>query len=135
MAATVMHPLSRLRLRTRLILLTGLCALAFVMRVGVASSMMHQRRIDDRIDKLRASCWRHAASPSSSRYGGPDDRLLAQTYDGMVLLHGGDPKREGMSTTAKDARRRSSAELARIALRDSDSGVIADTAARPGETL
>jgi len=49
-----MKLLSHLRLRTKLIVLTGLCSLAFVILVGVASSMMHQRMIDDRIDKLRA---------------------------------------------------------------------------------
>jgi len=36
------------------------------------------------------------------RYGGPDDCLVVQTYNGMVVIHGGDPKREGEPTTAKD---------------------------------
>ena len=49
-----MHILSRLRLRTKLALLMGLSALALVVSIGFAASIMHQRMIDDRVDKLRA---------------------------------------------------------------------------------
>src|SRR5262249_33622200 len=51
---TVMHILSRLRLRTKLALLMGLSALAVVACIAAASSTMHQRLIDDRLDKLQA---------------------------------------------------------------------------------
>lgn len=44
------------------------------------------------------------------RNGGPDDYLLVQTHDGTVVMHGGDPKREGKLTTAVDSQGRNSAE-------------------------
>ena len=49
-----MHILSRLRLRTKLALLMGLAALAFVVSNGISASMLRQRMTDDRVDKLRA---------------------------------------------------------------------------------
>ena len=49
-----MHILSRLRLRTKLALLMGLSALALVASIAMASSILHQRMLDDRIDKLAA---------------------------------------------------------------------------------
>src|SRR5208283_1246156 len=49
-----MNLLSRLKLRTKLALLLGLSALAVVVSIGAAASLMHQRMFDDRIDKLRA---------------------------------------------------------------------------------
>lgn len=49
-----MHILSRLRLRTMLALLKGLSALALVASIAVASSIMHQRMLHDRLDKLHS---------------------------------------------------------------------------------
>jgi methyl-accepting chemotaxis protein len=49
-----MHVLSHLRLRTKLAALMGLSAIALIATVAVASSLLHQRMIDDRVDKLRA---------------------------------------------------------------------------------
>ena len=49
-----MNVLSRLRLRTKLALLMGLSALALVAATTIAASVLHQRMLDDRIDKLRA---------------------------------------------------------------------------------
>jgi len=154
-----MHILSRLRLHTKLILLIGLCALAFVALIGVASSMLHQRMLDGRIDKLRAvvlearsfaqfleqrvstgQITREQALATfrdqvhGMRYGSSDDYLLVQTYDGLVVMHGGDPAREGKPTTAKDAQGRTSAELANLVLRHADSGLITYNVARPGQT-
>jgi len=48
-----MHILSRLRIRTKLALLLGLSTLALVAAIGVAASLMQQRMLTDRIDKLR----------------------------------------------------------------------------------
>jgi methyl-accepting chemotaxis protein len=70
----------------------------------------------------------------SVRFGGADDYLLVQTYSGLVVIHGGDPQREGKPTTAKDSQGRSSAELANAALRNSDGGVITYEVAKPGQT-
>ncbi len=49
-----MNILSRLRLRTKLSLLLGLFVLALVVSIGAAASLIHQRLLDDRVDKLRA---------------------------------------------------------------------------------
>jgi methyl-accepting chemotaxis protein len=49
-----MHILSRLRLRTKLALLMGLSALALVASIAIASSILRQRMLDDRIDQLAA---------------------------------------------------------------------------------
>jgi methyl-accepting chemotaxis protein len=158
--ASQMQILSRLRLRTKLALLIGLSALASVVLIAVASSLMHQRMIEDRIDKLRAvvletrgfaqalekqviaqRITREQALAEfrdqlhTVRYGGEDDYLLAQTFDGLVVMHGGDARREGKLTTAKDDQGRSSAELAREVLRNADGGVIYYSVAKPGQTV
>src|SRR5579859_6732390 len=49
-----MNLLSHFKLRTKLVLLLGLSALALVISIGMAASLMHQRMMDDRIDKVRA---------------------------------------------------------------------------------
>lgn len=49
-----MSILSRLRLRTKFALLISLSALALIALSGVATSMLHQWMMDDRIDKLRS---------------------------------------------------------------------------------
>ena len=46
--------LSHFKLRTKLTLLLGLSALALIVSVGTAASLLHQRMVDDRVDKLRA---------------------------------------------------------------------------------
>ena len=45
---------SRLKLRTKLLLLLGLSTLAVVTSIAVSASFMHQRMIDDRIDKVHS---------------------------------------------------------------------------------
>ncbi len=154
-----MHILSRLRLRTKLAILTGLSALALIASIVAASWELRQRMFDDRVDKLRAvvleargfagflegqvtagRITREQALAQfrdqlhSVRYGGGDDYLLVQTYDGRVVMHGGDPQREGKPTTARDAKGRSSAELANEILRRADTGVITYDVAKPGQT-
>ena len=49
-----MNFLRHLRLRTKMSLLLGLSALAIVVSIGAAASLMQQRMLDDRVDKLRA---------------------------------------------------------------------------------
>jgi methyl-accepting chemotaxis protein len=49
-----MHILSRFNLRIKLSLLLGLSALAVVISIGAAASLLRQRMVDDRVDKLRA---------------------------------------------------------------------------------
>jgi len=152
-----MSLLSRLRLRTKLILLLGLSALALIASIGAAALLIHQRMIDDRIDKLRgvvltatgfagslqARVDAHEISQEQAiasfrdavhraRFGAEDDYLLVQSPDGLVVMHGGDPAREGKPTSSKDATGRSTAELIRDALSAADGGVIWYLAVKPG---
>src|ERR1700761_3700217 len=46
--------ISNLRIRTKLTLLLALSALALIVSIGAAASLMHTRMINDRVDKLRA---------------------------------------------------------------------------------
>ncbi len=152
-----MRLLGRLRLRTKLIALTMLSALALIAMTGVSASIIHQRMMNDRIDKLRSlvltargfadfleqqvkagTLTREQAMAEFRRelhhvrYGSKSDYFLAQTYDGLVVMHGGDARREGKPTTAHDDQGRSSAQLAAIALRHADGGVIHYSVAKPG---
>ena len=149
--------LGRLKLRSKLALLLGLSALALVASTGVGATLLHQRMIDGRIDKLRgvvltatgfaqslqAQVDAHQITQDQAlaafrdevhrvRYGGEGDYLLVQNFDGLVVMHGGDPKREGAPTLSKDARGRSTADLARDVLGTADGGVIWYLALKPG---
>ncbi|HTW68917.1 MAG TPA: methyl-accepting chemotaxis protein [Acetobacteraceae bacterium] len=151
--------LSRLRLRTKLALLMMLSAAALTVLASISASMMYHRMIDDRIDKLRSlvltvrglaeslegevqagRLTRDSAIATLRgelhhiRFGSHDDYFLAQTADGMVVMHGGDPAREGKLTTARDDAGRSSAELANQALGRTDLGMITYSVAKPGST-
>jgi methyl-accepting chemotaxis protein len=150
--------LSRLRLRTKLALLLVLSALAVLASAAAGSSLIHQRMVEGRIEELRAvvhSAMGFAQSLENQVTAGRLSReqaqaqfrdglhtmrfdgsnyVLAQTTDGMVVMHGGDPKREGKPTTAKDAQGRSSAELARALLAHADEGTITYLVAKPGRT-
>ncbi len=152
-----MNILSRLRLRTKLALLLGLSALGLVASIAAGASLMHQRMLDDRVDKLRAvvqSAMGFAQSLEKQvtvgritreqalaqfrddlhtmRFDTGTNYILVQTFDGVVVMHGGDPGREGKPTASKDANGRSSADLARDALRNADEGVISYLALKPG---
>jgi methyl-accepting chemotaxis protein len=48
-----MKLLSSLRIRTKLTLLLSLSAIALVLSMSVAASLIRQRMFDDRVDKLR----------------------------------------------------------------------------------
>ena len=50
-----MNILSRLKLRTKLILLLGLCAVAVIASIALAASQMRQRMLADRVATLRAA--------------------------------------------------------------------------------
>ena len=136
--------------------LLALSAVALVASVAAGSSLMRERMIEDRIAKLRAvvqSSMGFAQSLEKLVAAGRLTReqaqaqfrddlhtmrfdrinyVLVQTSDGVVVMHGGDPAREGKPTASKDANGRSSAELAREVLRTSDAGVISYLALQPG---
>jgi methyl-accepting chemotaxis protein len=152
-----MNLLSRCRLRTKLAMLLGLSTIALIVSIVAGASLMHQRMIDDRIDKLRAvvqsaigfaqSLERQVTAGRitreqamaqfrddlhTMRFDAGSNYVLAQTPEGLVVMHGGDPTREGKPTASKDADGRSSAELARDVMRSADDGVISYLALKPG---
>jgi len=155
-----MHLLSHLKIRTKLILLLGLSGLALISSLAAGAWLMHRRMVDDRIDKMHAlvltatgfaealqtQVEAHRISREQAldifrdqlhgiRFGAADDYFLVQDLDGVVVIHGGDPKREGKPTASKDASGRSTGELIRDLLRTADSGVIWYLALKPGNTV
>ena len=69
-----MNLLSRLKVRIKLTLLLGLSALALVISVGAAASLMHARMVDDRIRQTagrRPINDRHRAVARNSRCSTP----------------------------------------------------------------
>lgn len=138
----------RLTLQTKLVLLLALSALALMVLIGAAATLMHRRMIDDRVAMVRAVVVEAKGFAQSlqdrvdiheitqeqavgtfreevhrMRFGTEADYLLVQTPDGMVVMHGGDPTRQGKPTASKDANGRST-ELAQNVLNSSDGGVI-----------
>ncbi|MFL5284834.1 MAG: methyl-accepting chemotaxis protein [Rhodopila sp.] len=155
-----MSILAHMRLHTKLLCLMGIFGVVLLSFGGLTASTVRQQMIDDRVEKLRAvvsvvtglaqqledkvaarEIVRDAAISllrdelHKVRFGAATDYVLAQTYDGMVVIHGGDPTREGKMTTARDDAGRSSADLARIALRNADWGVISYNIAKPGSAV
>ncbi len=123
-----MHILSRLRLRTKLVLLVGLAALALVASIGIAASLLRQRMFDDRVDKLASVVnatigvaaslegqvaahrlehdqaieqFRNAVH--SIRFDGGAGYVAAWTSDGIMVAHGTAPALEGKPTPVADA--------------------------------
>jgi methyl-accepting chemotaxis protein len=155
-----MNMLSRFKLRTKLILLLGLSALALVLSLSAALLLMQQRMYDDRVDKLRAVVLgtrsyatalqaQVAAGKLTHDQAFADVREFAHAMrfdqgngyitlsgtDGTTLIHGADPSRENKPSVAAGANGKSIRDLVREVLRDSDQGVISYAFPRPGETV
>ena len=153
-----MNLLSRLKVRTKLTLLLGLSALALVISVGAAASLMHARMVDDRIDKLRAvvqstigiaqSLETRVAARQLSReqalsllrddvhamrFDAGDGYVFAQTLDNMLVPHGGAPALEGKPSPAANEKGTPLTDLIRDALRSTDEGIVAYLFAKPGQ--
>jgi methyl-accepting chemotaxis protein len=155
-----MHILSRLRLRTKLAVLLGLSALAVVASIAVASSILHQRMLDDRLEKLhsvseaasgvaqalQAQVTAHAITQEQAldqfrraihaiRFDAGAGYVVAQTIDpDMVLAHGGNPALEGKASSAKDPTGRPLTDLIRQALGSGTETQIAYMFPKPGQT-
>src|SRR5690349_21668971 len=137
-----MNILSRLKIRTKLALLLGLSALALVASISIASSVMHTRMINDRVNKLTAlvqatrglavaleakvtsrQLTREQALATmrddihAMRFDGTTGYLVAQTVDGVTLMHGTNPALEGKPTPVDAATGKSFATLVNDALR------------------
>jgi hypothetical protein len=92
--------LSRLKLRTKLLLLLGLSALAVIASISLAASRLRDRMLDDRIDKLRAAAQMSIGLATSleaqialviqrnrrSGRPGPDRRLRTVPSGGAIVL-------------------------------------------------
>jgi methyl-accepting chemotaxis protein len=151
--------LSHLPLRSKLLLLTGLFTLALVGSLGFGASMLHERLLQDRVDKLRAvvqSVKGFAQDLAAQEQTGKItheqalDRLrdvvhrmrfdngqgyvVVSGLDGIVLVQPAAPQREGKPTTATDANGRPLTDLYNEALRDADAGVIRYVYPKPGQT-
>ncbi|HQT75712.1 MAG: hypothetical protein B7Z80_06740 [Rhodospirillales bacterium 20-64-7] len=149
-----------IKLRTKLLSLMGISILGLLALGVLTVSTVRQRMLDDRIDKLHAAITvvigmaqqledkvvakeidRETAISllrnelHRIRFGTKDDYILAQTYGGMVVIHGGDPRREGKPTSAHNDAGLTSADLARAALGNGDGGVISYNVAKPGSTM
>jgi methyl-accepting chemotaxis protein len=153
-----MHILSRFNLRIKLSLLLGLSALAVVISIGAAASLLRQRMVDDRVDKLRAivqstlaiaqslenrvaahALTREQALASlrddihAMRFDGGAGYVTAWTTDGIVVAHGTVPTLEGKPTPVADTSGRTVQQLGAAALQGSDQGVVTYAFPRPGQ--
>jgi methyl-accepting chemotaxis protein len=155
-----MSLLSRLRLRSKLALLLGMAAIGVVGSIVAGASTMHQRMLDDRIDKLRIAVDMTVSLAKGLeadvqagkltrqqaidqlvtdvhvlRYDrGTGYMIIQRGNDDVVLAHGLDPKREGVVSSVKTADGRMNADQIRDVLRDKDQGLISYPYAKPGES-
>jgi len=141
--------LNHLKLRTKLALLIGCFAIALIASTAIGASMMHQRMIGDRVDKLRAvvqstmaiaqslqnrvaaheltrdeAYARFAADVHAIRFDGGDGYLTVQNLDGVVVLHATTPGMEGKKSPTKDQNGVWITDLVRNVLRNSSEGII-----------
>jgi methyl-accepting chemotaxis protein len=154
-----MSLLSRLRLRTKLALLLGLSALGLVAAGGLGAVMLHQRMIDDRVEKLQAVVQSTVAVARSLEAQVTEGRLtraqaLAQMHDlvhairfddgagyvftvddaGRVVFHAMTASLEGKPTNVDMATGRQIGLLAIEALAGRTSAVVTYVYPRPGQT-
>jgi methyl-accepting chemotaxis protein len=154
-----MSILSRLKLRTKLILLLGLFALGLLATMGLNASTLHQRMLSDRIDKLKgvvdlvqsyaaALQQRVVAGQMTKvqqlaalrdtvytmRFDNGDGYLFIEEPDSTVLVHAVDHTKEGKVSTSVDSNGRKQADLMQEIFRTSDRGTITYVVAKPGQT-
>ncbi len=159
-----MNILSRLKFRTKLTLLLGLCSLALVLCIGAAASLMQRRMFDDRVDKLRVivestigiarSLENRVAAGQLTRdqalrllrddihairFDAGQGYLTVQADDAngqsIMLAHGVDPSREDKPSTARDSEGRSIGALILQALQGGNSGIVSYLFPKPGQTV
>ena len=143
----------------KLLALLALAAVGLGASMAAGVFVMHDRMLADRIGKVQAVAWAVAGFAKSLdaevaagrltrdaalarlrdelhavRFGAEDDYLLAQRDDGVVIIHGGDPAREGKRSSSHDAAGRSTAELVAAELGPRDEGIIRYVAQKPGHS-
>ena len=147
-------------LRKKLLVLLLLAASGVGVVTVAGVSVMRERMVEDRIAKVEAvgriavdfaaglqadvtagRLTREAAMEHfrervhAVRFGAAGDYLLAQRDDGMVVMHGGNPKLEGKPTASRDASGRWTQDLIAAELGPRDTGVIRYLAVKPGATV
>ena len=149
---------SRFKLGTRLALLMGLSAVALIASIAMAASLMHQRMIDDRVDKLRAivqtaigiaraletevaahrltreEAVEHLRTDLHAMRFDAGSGYIIMRRDSTILIHGADPKLDGTHSATKDANGRPLTDLIQSALQGSDEGVVSYLYPKPGQT-
>ncbi len=154
-----MQILSRLRLRTKLVMLLGFSAMTVIVSIGTASFLMRQRMLDDRVIMLRAvvqstisiaqSLENRVAAHALTREQGlamlRDDihalrfddgngYVFAQTMDNIFVLHGANPALEGKPSSVVNENGTPLTDLIRDALRNSNDGTVTYMFSKPGQT-
>jgi len=155
-----MNFLTRLTLRAKLSLLIGLSALAVIVSIAAATSLIHERMLADRVDKLHSvtqaalglaqsledqvaakqmtheqALAQFGKAVHAIRFDNGDGYIVAQTLDtAMVVVHGANPGLDGKPSSAKDASGRLLTDLMKEMLKGSDETVISYMFAKPGET-
>jgi methyl-accepting chemotaxis protein len=156
--------LGNLRLRTKLTLLLGLSALGLILSIGAAALQMHQRMVDDRVDKLRAVVQSTIAFAQSlenrvvahqltheqalallrddihaMRFDGGAGYISVQGEDAngreLILVHGASPAREGKPSDAKDGDGRPINDAIAAALAGHEDGIFRSMFPKPGQTV
>ena len=154
-----MSLLSRLRLRTKLALLLVLSALAVAAVTATSASMLHQRMVEERIDKLRAvvqSAIGIARVLQAEVTAGRLTReqaieklrvdIHAMRFDdgagyiivrreATMIVHGADPALDGKQSLTKDSSGRLLTDLIREALQEHDDAVVRYLFPKPGQTV
>jgi len=153
-----MKLLHRLRLRAKLALVLGLAVLAVIATIGAGASLIYQRMYDDRVAELKA-----VLETTMSLAKGLEAQVVAKQitreqavqrmrddvhlirydgawvtvygWDGIILMQGAQPALEGKPGVARDSNGHTVMELARVALANTDIGVITYSYPRAGETV
>jgi methyl-accepting chemotaxis protein len=156
-----MKLLSRLRLRTKMALLLGMSAAAMIAIAFVGAMTLHQRMLDDRMEKLEA-----VVSSTVAQAAALEARVVAHEitrqqaleqmhrdirairYDngigylsvqdlrtGTTLMHGVNPALEGQPAPADTATGKLVSQFVDDALRSSDVGRTSYMFPKPGQTV
>jgi methyl-accepting chemotaxis protein len=152
-----MSILSRLRVRTKLVLLLGFAIMAVLSTGGVSAVIIHARMEADRVDKLRAvvesvmgtaGALNKQISPEgltheqamarlrdlihAIRFDDGDGYISVQSRNGITLIHGVSPEREGKTSSASGTDGRLISDLIADAIRDKPAGMVAYMFPKPG---
>jgi methyl-accepting chemotaxis protein len=155
-----MNILSRFKLHTKLTLLMALSMVAMFAIGAVGATTLHQRMLDDRMDKFRAivASTVSIAAVLEARAGAHEITrdeavelfhrdIRAIRFDngigylsvidastGTMLMHGVNPKLEGKPTPIDTATKQPISRLVMEAVRSSDEGIASYMFPKPGQT-